>query len=118
MKNDNLKLIISPPKPRVFIFWLLKSSVEVHEGMIVFMTSIDISLYEFILKQECIPVTEKQIMNCLFGAYLLRLFYPLGAPYMLFSVTRSICIAHLGWGYAGIVIALVELKATFTLPLT
>lgn len=89
MKNDNMKFKIYPQRPRVFILWLLKSSVEAHEGMVVFMTSIDISPYEFILKEACIPVTKKSD-NCLFGAYFRRLFYTLGAPFqshVLFSVT-------------------------------
>lgn len=54
----------------------MKSFVEVHAGIVVFMTFRVIFPNVLILKHEFVPMAESQIMNRLFGAYLLRSFYP------------------------------------------
>lgn len=104
----------------------MKSSMEVHEGIVVSMVFRVIFPYVFILKYEYVPMMESQIMNYLFGAYLLRSFYLFWASFqshMLLLVTWRICVAHVclkkkkKWlHYFGNSICWT--KATFTFTLT
>lgn len=47
----------------------MKSSVEVLEEIVVFMTLGVIFPYAFNLKHEHVLMMESQIISCLFGAY-------------------------------------------------